>query len=1127
MSLDVRKWLEANGLGRYADVFEANEIDGEALLALTDAHMKELGIALGARARLLRGIAQLSAPPSPDPAAEPRPVLSFEPGGAIAAVAERRQLTVMFVDLVGSTALSGRLDPEDLRKVIRSYQSTVAGEIARYDGHVAQYLGDGVLAYFGYPSAHEDDAERAVRAALAILAAVPEMRAPGGESLAARIGIATGLVVVGDLLGEGGAREHAVVGETPNLAARLQGLAAPGQAVVSARTRALIGRLFELRDLGPQHLKGIAAPALAYAVLRARSVESRFEAQRAGQVAAMVGRDDELFLLMEYWRKASAGTGRLMLLSGEAGIGKSRIVRALQDSLAPEPHVRISYQCSPYHADSALFPVIQQLTRAAGNGQGDSPEQKLDRLEALLADTVSGGLNDVALIAALLGIDGARRYGPLKLTPRQQRAGTFRALIEQLIHIAQRQPVLLVVEDAHWIDPTTLELIELCSERVAAIRALILVTARPDFQHDFGDRGELTRLALGRLGPAQIAAMVNRVARGKSLPRELIGEIAAKTDGVPLFVEEFTKSMLESGLLQETEDAFVLEGPLQSLAVPTSLHDSLMARLDRLQPIKEVAQTAACIGREFGYPLLAAISSMREDDLHDALARLVDAELVFRRGPPQAALYRFKHALVRDAAYESLLREKRQQIHARLVVALEEAAETPPELIAQHASLAQLPEKAIDYWQKAAAEAIARPAYKEAIAHLTQAIGLAEQMGEQRTWQERRLLLLITLGQASIPLRGYGHAETVAAFRRAQQLVDTIGDAPHRFPIFYAVWVAHYVRGEQDKALETARSMLEQADRDRNAGHRLTALRSLAMSQMITGTPVLARESFEQVQRLSAASPPRSREQRIATAERFATDPEIGTQFHFGFTLWCLGQVDQGRRLVAEALAAARALGHVHTLCHALAYSSMLAALCRHFDEAFALSRETIDYAGRHDFEMWKGYGSIVNAFALSLKGDAAASVPVMEDGFACLAKTHTGATVPVHHAIHARTLAVLGRWDEAERHAALVRLELCCGSERYYWPECQRLLGEYLRLRPGCSPVEIEAAYRHALSTAREQRAKTWEIYAALNLARVLAERRERRKAHDLLAPLRAEITEGSDLPALKEADAMLDELR
>ncbi len=1110
MPVDVRNWLQENGLGQYGDLFEAHQIDGEALLALTDAHLRELGIPLGPRAKLLKALERLQ----PERAAS-------------AAAAERRQLTVMFVDLVGSTALSSRLDPEDLRKVIRSYQGVAAGEIARYEGHVAQYLGDGVLAYFGFPVAHEDDAERGVRAALGIRETLPRLRAPGGDALSARIGIATGLVVVGDLLGEGAAREHAVVGETPNLAARLQGLAEPGQVVVSARTRALLGQLFELRDLPPRTLKGMASPVVAYAVVRAHPVESRFEAQRAGRVAAMVGREEELSMLLERWREARAGKGQFVLLGGEPGIGKSRIVRALQDALGAEPHLRVGYQCSPYHSDSALFPVIQQLTRAAGIGPEHGTEERLDRLEALLGGGAAQEVGDIALIAALLGIDGSKRYGSLRMTPREQRMRTFHALLAQVVRVARQQPALLVLEDAHWIDPTTLELVELSIERLAEVPALMLVTARPEFEHDFGLHPSVTRLALNRLGREHIEEIAAGVAQGKNLPTELIDEIVVKTDGVPLFVEEFTKTVLESGLLRDTGVAFVLEGPLQSLAVPTSLRDSLTARLDRLQPIREVAQTAACIGREFAYSLLAAVSPLREPALREALDQLVHAELLYRKGSARGEHYSFKHALVRDAAYESLLKEKCQTIHARLVAALEDVPGTPPELIAQHASRARMLEKAIDYWQKAATGAIARPAYKEAIAHLTQALQVAEQMGEDRAWHERRLLLLITLGQTSIPLRGHGHPETVAAFKRAQELTDTMSGAPHRFPIFYAVWILHYVRGEQDRALETARRMVEEASRDRNAGHRLTALRSLAMSEMITGLPALALESFRETQRLAAALPQRSREQRLATAERFADDPEIGTQVHFAYTLWCLGQVDQGRREIAEAVAAARALGHAHTLCHALSYSSMLAALSGQLDAAFALSREAFDFAHKHEFEMLLGYGSVINAFVLSLKGEWADSVPVMESGLARLARTHAGTVVPVFHAIHACTLAKLDRWSEAKRHAAMVHEQLRSGSERFYWSECQRLLGDYLRLSPGSDAAEIEAAYDRALSIAREQGAKIWELRAALSLARLWVQQGARSRARDLLRPLRADLTEASEMLSLKEADAILNEAR
>lgn len=1130
MSLNIRTWLEAGGFGEYADSFEASEIDGEALLALTDERLRKLGIPVRHRRKLLKAIALLSPGSSSGRAVEAdRSPRTGTAGTAPAttATAERRHLTVMFVDLVGSTALSNRLDPEDLRNVIRKYQDAVVGEVARYDGHVAQYLGDGMLAYFGFPIAHEDDAERGVRAALTTLAAVASMGLPDVENLAVRIGIATGIVVAGDLLGAGAAREHAVVGETPNLASRLQSIAAPGEVVVSANTRRLVGHLFEFRDLGPQNLKGFAAPVAAFAISGERPSGSRFEARRGESLAPMVGRDEELTLLIERWRRVKSGQGQLTIITGDAGIGKSRIIRALQDALAADRPARINYQCSPYRSDSALYPVIQHLARVARFEPADTPARRLDRLEALLSEFGARTTLDTGLIAKLLGIDVAQRFGPLKLTPPQQRLGTFKALTGLLVDVARVRPLLWTIEDVHWIDPTTLELIELCLEHIANLPVLILVSARSEVRHVFGNRPNVTRLPLFRLGRPHIATMVRGVTRGKALPEELLDEIVTKSDGVPLFIEELTKTVIESGVLHETRDAFVVDGLVPNLEIPASLHDSLMARLDRLQPVKEVAQTAACIGREFSYRLLTAIMPSSDKGPDDALARLVEAELIFSRGAPQEGQYAFKHALVRDAAYESLLKVKRRQIHERLVNTLEAVPDTPPEILAFHSMQAGLTEKAIAAWQRAGAQALARPAYKEAIGHLGQALRLAEQMGGSREWLERRLLILLTLGQASIPLRGYGHSQTVAAFTRAQELVGAMSDAPGRFSVFYAVWVALYIRGEQDKALETAASMVREAQRENSSSHMVTALRSLAMSQVITGAPTLAIESFDRARALSGSLRQRSREERITLADRFATEPDIATGFHLGLSLWCVGRIDAARSVVGEALASARALGHVHTLCHALAYSAVIAAFGRRVDEALALSAETIDFAGRHELEMWKGYGSIINAHALWLSGDAEGSVSVMESGFAWLARTQTGHTVPVHHAVHARTLASLGRFDEADRYASMVRAELESGSERYYWPECQRLLGDYRRLCPDGDAGAIEGAYLGALSLAREQRAKSWEFYSTISLVRWWAAQGKGAQAGELLGTFCDGFTEGRSLPAWKEAETLQEQLR
>ena len=593
MICSLREWLDGLGLGRYADAFEENELDLDLVADISDADLIDLGVsAMGHRKKLLRAIAVLrSATTSTqeDTTAVPEPSLS-------APQAERRQLTVMFCDLVGSTALSGRLDPEEMRDVILRYQNAVADKITRFEGHVAKYMGDGVLAYFGFPEAHEDDAERAARAGLSIVAATHGLRGPGDEALRVRVGIATGLVVVGDLDGEGAAQEEAVVGATPNLAARLQGLAKPGQVVVAESTRRILGDVFELSALGQQPLKGVATPVAAFAVLAERLVESRFEARQGDRLAQMVGRDQELALLVERWRQAKAGEGQLVLLTGEAGIGKSRITRALIDAVAADAHTRINYQCSPYHTDSPLYPTIQQFTRAAGFAADDTTETRLDKLEALLGRAVEP-LNEAApLIGILLGLDIEARYGTLDLSPQQQRMRTLRALVDQMLGLARQQPVLFVLEDVHWVDPTTLEMVQVALDAIAGARVLMLLTSRPDNQPEIAGHPHVTRFTLNRLSAGQITAIVDRLTGSKALPGELVDEIAAKTDGVPLFVEELTKTVLESGILRETDDAYVLDQPLDTLAIPTSLHDSLRARLDRLQPVKEVAQTAAVCG---------------------------------------------------------------------------------------------------------------------------------------------------------------------------------------------------------------------------------------------------------------------------------------------------------------------------------------------------------------------------------------------------------------------------------------------------------------------------------------------------------------------------------------------------
>ncbi len=653
----IAEWLASIGLEEYAQRFAENAIDLSVVRDLTEQGLKDLGVLLGHRRKMLRAIAELKGAVLITPQTGAKLVPRDD--------AERRQLTVMFCDLVGSSALSARLDPEDLRRVIGAYHICIAEVIGQYEGIIARYMGDGVLAYFGYPQAHEDDAEQATRAGLALVDAVANLQTDIGAELQVRIGIATGTVVVGDLIGEGAAQEQAVVGETPNLAARLQTLAEPGTVLISASTHRLTGGNFEYRDLGPVTLKGWGETLPAWQVLGTSGVESRFEAQHQTRLTPLIGRDEEIDLLLRRWRYAAQGEGCAVVLSGDPGIGKSHIARALQERLQAEPHITLRYFCSAHHTISALFPFISQLERAALFERSDSPTQKFAKLEALLAQSAADA-DHVAVLANLLSLPPNDRYRLPELSPQNRKEKTFAALLAQLDGLAAREPVLLIFEDVHWIDPTSRELLTVTLERVPRLRVLLLITARPEFTPPWPGHAHVTTLLLTRLSRRDGAALIERVTAGKTLPEEVMNQILARTDGVLLFVEELTKTVLETGLLQERDGHYVLNRPLPSMAIPMTLHASLMARLDRLAPVREVAQIGAVVGREFSYELLNAVAGLPIERLEEALGQLVRSELVFCRGEVPHAVYTFKHTLVRDAAYSGLLKSRRAEVHAAI-----------------------------------------------------------------------------------------------------------------------------------------------------------------------------------------------------------------------------------------------------------------------------------------------------------------------------------------------------------------------------------------------------------------------------------------------------------------------------
>src|SRR6516162_156704 len=742
----------------------------------------------------------------------------------------------MFCDLVGSTPLSTRYDPEDLREIVGAYHRCVTDTVGLFGGFVAKYMGDGVLVYFGYPEAHEDDAERATRAGLAVIDAVGGLATQ--EPLNVRIGIATGLVVVGDLIGAGAAQERGVVGETPNLAARLQVLARPGTLVVADGTRRQIGTLFEIEDLGLQRLAGFTKPQRAWRVVGESGIVSRFEALRSG-TTPLVGRDEELDLLLRRWQQAKGAEGRVVLVSGEPGIGKSRLTAALSQQIESEPHTRLRYFCSPHDQDSALYPFIGQLERAAGFARDDTTATKLDKLEALLGDRAEPG--DLSLIAEMLSLSGGGHFPPLDFSPQRKKERTLAALLRQLQALARRQPVLMIFEDLHWIDPTSREALDLMVEKITNQPILLVTTYRPEFQPPWVGGSQVTVIALNRLGRNEGATLVHRLTDNLgALPPDVVDEIVERTDGVPLFVEELTKAVVEAGA--DRGYVSMAAVPPSSLAVPATLHASLLGRLDRLGPsAKNVAQAGAAIGRDFSYDLLAAAVQLAEPELQEALRRLVEAGLVFQRGMPPAAEYLFKHALVQDTAYSTLLRGPRQALHRRVAETLEQRfpdfVETRPEILAHHYGEAAIADKAIAYWHLAGKLSVAKAAVREATAQLRRGLSLLDRLPETRERKQLELDIHVTLTAALMAGKGYADLEVFAALERANRLVTETASVgtPLHFSVLYGLWISNFAGGAIAAALERATNFLSVAQSQPSSGPLLIGHRILALSLMLSG----------------------------------------------------------------------------------------------------------------------------------------------------------------------------------------------------------------------------------------------------------------------------------------------------
>ena len=1056
---------------------------------------------------------------APSPPAD-RPVLSALTGIA----AQRRHLTIMFCDMVGSSALSTCLDPEEQRDVVSTFQACCTSEVKRFGGMVAQYLGDGVLAYFGYPIAHEDDAERAMHAGLAILEGIGKSNPAPDVTLEARIGIASGVVVVGDLVREGLTQENAAIGETTNLAARLQSLAEPNTIVISSETHQLVGALFEYRDLGKRALKGFAQPVHVRQVLRPGNLVSRFEARRQTP-SPLLGRDEDLNLLLRRWQQAKTGEGRVVLITGEPGIGKSRLTLALQERLAAEPHTRLVYQGSPYHQDSALYPVISQLVRAAGIEHEDSQNQKLAKLETVLALTVEDLKAAVPLFAPLLSIPLGSQYVPLDLTPLRRKERTFNALLDQLEVLATRQPVLMVLEDAHWFDPTTLEIFSLTIERITSLPVLLIIAARPEFAPRWSGHTSVSTITLNRLTKHESEALAFSIAKGKALPDQVMNHILAHTDGVPLFVEELTKTVLESGLLNNAGDRYVLRGPLPSLAIPSTLHSSLLARLDRLSAVKDVAQTAAAIGREFTYELIAAVGGLQEQDLRTALAQLVGAELIFQRGVPPDAKYIFKHALVQDAAYASLLRSRRRQIHAQIAQVLEdqfpEVLASEPEMLAHHFTEAGLTERGVFYWKQAGQKASDRSAFVEATKHFHTGIELLKTLPDMPSRIQQELELHIGLGSALIVTKGHSSVEVEQVYLKAHALCMQMDEPAELAPVLLGLWRCYIARSQLSKARELGNALLRLARHDNDPGLAVVAHLALGNASLLLAELPEAQKHFENG--ILQYAP----EQRTAPVVRGAQDPGVGCRSYSASCLWLLGFPDQAQRRAQDALELAHQLKHPFSVAYARCCLAFVSQFRRDVQNVREHAEAAVALANEHGFAAWEALATSFRGWALAIGGESDKGVVELQKGIAGMRAMGAGIWLPFRCTMLAEVLDLVGDPKEGLQSLAEAQTLVEETEERWWEAEIYRLHGTLLLRHSIVAPAAAEKSLRRALDVACQQKARSLELRAATSLARLWLGQDKYHEALHLLTPVYDWFTEGFEAPDLMEAKALLDGLR
>ncbi|WP_225672560.1 adenylate/guanylate cyclase domain-containing protein [Bradyrhizobium hereditatis] len=1040
---------------------------------------------------------------------------------------ERRQLTVLFCDLVGSTELSARLDPEDFSAIIAGYRRCIAETIARFDGFVARHHGDGAVVCFGYPQAHEDDAERAVHASLALVQAIAAL--PSKEKLSARVGVATGVAIVGDMSDSAISEEHGILGETPNLASRLQSLAEAGTVVISGRTKTIAGPQFEYLDLGKVEIKGFAKPVAAWQVAGKTTVSSRSHALQSGAVLPLIGRNEEMELILSRWKRAKRGEGQVVLLSGEAGIGKSRLTVALLEQLAREPHIRLQYFCSPQHTDSTLYPVIGEISRAAGFAHDDSQQAKTDKLDALLAQS-SMPSEDAALFAEMLSLPSDGRYPQVEVEPQLRREKTLKTLGSYIEALARTNPVLMIFEDAHWTDPTSLDFLTRAVDLAVSQRLLILVTFRPEFSPPWIGRPHVSELTLNRLAPFDIDSLIEEIVGNRSLPVGIRQDIIERTDGIPLFAEEMTKAVLDAE--GESEIQRVCAGaPTPVVAVPASLQASLMSRLDRLGPAKDIAQVGAAIGREFPHMLLAAVARKPEAELDADLHRLIAAGLLFREGIPPHASYLFKHALVQDAAYSTLLREPRRALHARIADILEsqfaEIAESQPELLARHYTKADLIEKSARLWGKAGLRSQERSALIEAAEQLGQALTQMATLPSTPDLRREQIVLQVALLNTLMHVKGYGAPETKKAVAQARAFIEQaeqLGESPDDpsllLSALFGQWIVNFINFNGDVARELASRFLELGKKEGAVVPRMIGHRTMASTLALRGDVVEAKAHYNEA--LALYRPDEHR--RLMT--RFGQDLRVTCLAFRSMASWLLGYPEAALKDANCALMEARQIEHAATLMFTLNFPILVNTYCGNYDAANEHLKELVALAEEKGAPFRKAEGVLRRGYILTLTG-AAKAVEIVTAGIDLWRSAGSTIFTPEQEFMLAIAHADSGQFDHAWRCIGDAMTAMQATKERWCEAEVHRVAGEIALRGPRRDEAKAQAYFEHSLAIARAQHAKSWELRAATSSARLLSRQGKRKMARDLLAPIYEWFTEGFDTSDLREAKALLAELR